>query len=1083
MASDSNNNNPNDEKRGDAISTEGVPHNTLAKVNVAPCAGNTGTSPPPLPSTANWHFDPITGVSLMVVGPDTVQGQAKSGAFAIETLVGGKENVLATIDTGADSISILHESVYEKIPSSVRHLSLTTELIKGANGSLMTVKGQDNLPFLFVNTQGERFAVLVHVFVCTDLDVGCVLGSDFLLKYTQGIHYSTKGKETLAFIKHNYGEVSLHVRDTKVCIPALPIVTHNSVCAPPALLAATEPDTPPKHSLPRRDGEQAVKGKTQAHKWEEEERRESEGVKEEVCKRIHEHDIVYANQAADSKSKKAIYDLCCEYYHLFDNRKVGMARTPDGALAQHDIFTDQNSHPIKQAPYYHSKFVREQVDKQIKEWLADGTIVESNSSWSSPVVVVSKKPDPTTGEREKRICVDYRKLNQCSVKDAYPLPNIDIMLRQFGTAKIFSTLDLKSAYNQLTVNLAHRFKTAFVYNNHLYEFVRMPFGLCNAPASFQRFIIKCLLGLDNVYPYLDDIIIYSEDLNEHISHLRSVFARLSLCGVKLKLTKCIFAHTEVKFLGHMVSQLGVGVDPEKVAAVQEIVVPTNVKKLQIFLGLCNYYSKFIPDYAKICKPLHLLLRKDMPFVWAPSCQVAFELLKTKLSTAPVLIMPNPNEPFAIHTDASKDRVGAVLTQWDNEIKRERVVMYASRSTKPAEQNYGTTHLEFLAVIYALKKFQPYVYGQKFKIYTDYQPLVHIRKVSTEELTGRLGRWILYLEQYSAPGNIEIIYKQGKTNSDADAMSRLEFTNVVRSMTRAQRQEQVIESENEKQEELKLQASIPVLPKINTNEPSGIINSSTLSQAQEQDEHWKYLYEYINTQVLSSELSIEQQTLLKAEAVQYFINENGVLYHIHHINNKYQAENVVRQICVPIILINKILYELHDMHGHMSVDKTYIDVLQRYYWYSMYKDVSEYVSRCKSCLERKTPHRTVNIPTLSTQTHIYNKYGIGEALAIDYVGPMVLTSTKKIGMITLIDICGRYAFVNAVTAATTRSVVKVIDSWIDLFGLPLLIVSDNGSMFTSENLQQFCHAIEVERKCVLPYAPWANTINERFNGTL
>src|SRR5437868_1310298 len=171
-------------------------------------------------------------------------------------------------------------------------------------------------------------------------------------------------------------------------------------------------------------------------------------------------------------------------------------------------------------------------------------------------------------------------------------------------------------------------------------------------------------------------------------------------------------------------------------------------------------------------------------------------------------------------------------------------MYASRATKPAEKNYATTHLEFLAVIYALKKFQPYIYGQKFKIYTDHQPLVHIRKISTEELTGRIGRWVLYLEQYSAPGNIEIIYKQGKTNNDADAMSRLEFTNVVRSMTRAQRQELISDREKEKKEEEKLQASIPILPSIDpvTNE---VTNSTQLVLAQKADTQWKHMYQYVH----------------------------------------------------------------------------------------------------------------------------------------------------------------------------------------------------------------------------------------------
>jgi hypothetical protein len=777
------------------------------------------TNTPPLSidsADPNWLFHPITGLYMRMTNTVTVVGRPKekTGMLSVRGWIGGKEERDITVDTGAD-VTLIHEDVFKTLPKELtKNFKPTNSNISGAGGEKIVLTCEGFLPFHFHNKEGRRFGVGVHVYVSPSLDVCCLLGHNFITEHTDNLYYGKKKPNIIHFIKYGVVELEVHedrnVRKIKLCQP-----THTSVVAPTHTptpihihIATSSPHTP-AYSLKDVEEErekagikeEGVKGSEVARIWEGREKAESEEVRAEVCASIQDHvDRENLHESLGVEVRGVLFSMLCEHYHLFDNRKVGTARTPDGNIAQHYIYTDPERQPVKQRAYHHPKSVSEAIGVQVEEWLGDGTIVPSSSAWSSPVVAAGKKPDPVTGKLDPRVCTDSRLLNEQTIKDAFPLPNIDVMIRNFGKSLFFTTMDLKSAYHQIYIAPAHRHKTAFAHNNRLYEFVRMPFGLCNAPASFQRFIMCALLGLDNVMPYLDDIIIYSVTQEDHMGHVRAVLARLSLCGVKLKLSKCLFGQSHVKFLGHVIGPEGVGMDPEKVEAVVSIAPPTTVKKLQIFLGLCNYYSKFVEDYAKIAKPLHKLLGKDIEFVWGDECQRAFEMLKQKLSTGPILVMPDFSKPFALHTDASMDRVGGVLTQWVESAGREGVVMYVSRACKPAERNYSTTHQELLAIIFALKKFRPYIYGQKFKIYTDHQPLVHIRKVSADELTGRLGRWILYLEQYTASGNMEIIYKPGKMNSDADAMSRLEFTQVVRSMTRSERQ-RVIGDEMEERNEL------------------------------------------------------------------------------------------------------------------------------------------------------------------------------------------------------------------------------------------------------------------------------------------
>jgi transposase InsO family protein len=378
--------------------------------------------------------------------------------------------------------------------------------------------------------------------------------------------------------------------------------------------------------------------------------------------------------------------------------------------------------------------------------------------------VVPKKPD-ASGKIKLRIVIDFRKLNFLTIGDSFPLPNIAEIHDKLGKATYFTTLDLASGYHQIPMHEKDKKKTAFSTPNGHYEFNRMPFGLKNAPRTFQRAITAALTGLDGIkcLVYLDDVVIYGATLAEHNKRLIEVLQRLRKYRFKLQPDKCEFLRKEVLYLGHIISDNGILPDPANIQAVIKCKTPKRSKDVQTFLGLAGYYRKFIENFSKIAKPLTKLLRKGEKFIWTAEQQMAFETLKEKLTTAPVLNYPDFSQEFLITTDASDYAIGAVLSQ--GTVGQDRPIAYASRVLNKAEQNYNTTEKELLAIVWAVKHFRPYVYGTKFKIITDHRPLIWLFNV--KDPGSRLIRWRLKLEEY----DYEIVHKAGKMNANADALSR------------------------------------------------------------------------------------------------------------------------------------------------------------------------------------------------------------------------------------------------------------------------------------------------------------------------
>lgn len=428
-------------------------------------------------------------------------------------------------------------------------------------------------------------------------------------------------------------------------------------------------------------------------------------------------------------------------------------------VMQHTINTGDAA-PINQRPYRLSFSERSDVQKLVTEYIDAGFIQESDSPWACPIVIVRKK-DGTL-----RFCCDWRKLNSVTRKDAMPLPRIDDMIDRLGKATVYTKLDFTSGYYQVPLDVESREKTAFVTPDGHFEWRVMGMGLTNAPATFQKLMYKVLGGLlwTNAMAYLDDIVVFSKDFDQHLVDLTKVFDRIRKCKLKIKPPKCSFAKAGIHYLGFVITPRGVECDPETTARVENFDIPRNKKDVRSFLGLTSYYRKFIRNYANIAKPLHNITHHDSAFEWTSECQEAFEKLKGILISPPILAFPNFEKPFVLATDASGVGIGAVLKQKGDDGK-ERVVAYASRVLDDAERKYFPIERECLALKWACHVFRPYLFGTTFEVHTDHKPLTELKKSSVNNEKLQRFRNALLGFDY------DIKYKPGKKNGDADAMSR------------------------------------------------------------------------------------------------------------------------------------------------------------------------------------------------------------------------------------------------------------------------------------------------------------------------
>ena len=463
---------------------------------------------------------------------------------------------------------------------------------------------------------------------------------------------------------------------------------------------------------------------------------------------------VNVNNQLSMEEKEDLFALLVKHLRCFSKTK---GKTH---LAEHSIETGQSS-PLHSVPYRVSEKERSIIAEHVEKMLKDGVIQPSSSPWSSPVVLV-RKPD-----KEVRFCIDYRRLNSITVRDVYPLPRVDDILGRLTGARYFTSLDLQKGFWQLPVTKEHREKTAFVTPDGLFEFLCMPFGLCGAPPSFQRLMDKVLSGLKwkECLCYMDDVLIFGRDFEEHQYRLDRVLDAIGNAGLTLNVKKCVFAAHRIAHLGHLIDKDGILPDPAKLEAVAEFPRPETLTQLRAFLGLASYYRRFIRGFAGIARPLHELLKKgsDVRNDWGPTQEAAFKDIKTKLTHSPVLVSDDGVSEVELQTDASTKGIGAVLLLRTPE--GNRPVTFVSRKLSPAEEKYHANELECLALVWALNKLRHHIYGRPMVVKTDSNVLRWL--IQKKDVSGKFARWILTLQEYM----LDVQHIRGSANTVADALSR------------------------------------------------------------------------------------------------------------------------------------------------------------------------------------------------------------------------------------------------------------------------------------------------------------------------
>ena len=462
-----------------------------------------------------------------------------------------------------------------------------------------------------------------------------------------------------------------------------------------------------------------------------------------------------ADPSVPTDTREQLSTLIDTYEDIFSYSEFDLGSTD---IVQHEINTTVNP-PSKQALRPQPRARLPVIDNLLHEMQSQGIIEPCQSEWASNIVLVTKK------DGSIRFCVDYRKLNSLTQKDAYPLPRIDTCLDTLSGAVWYSTFDLRSGFHQVKVHPRDVNKTTFTCHRGTFRFPRMPFGLCNAPATFQRLMDTVLMGLnfDICLAYLDDIIVFSHDLASHMQRLEILFQRLREANLKLKPSKCCILQKRVTFLGFTVSGDGVSTDPSKIAAVRDWPTPTNLRQCRAFVGLCQYYRRFVPNFSAIAAPLHALTKKGTPFVWSAECQSAFDQLKAALLSADVLALPNDEDQYVLDCDASDRAMGAVLSQIQN--GEERPICYASQLFDKHQQNYNVTRKELLALVTFVKKFRQYLLGRPFVVRTDHAALQWLKR--TPEPIGQQARWLEILEEF----DFRVEHRRGTLHTNADALSR------------------------------------------------------------------------------------------------------------------------------------------------------------------------------------------------------------------------------------------------------------------------------------------------------------------------
>lgn len=744
--------------------------------------------------------------------------------------------------------------------------------------------------------------------------------------------------------------------------------------------------------------------------------------------------------------RKNFFDFLSEFRHIFSENIV--AGNCD--VLSHNIKLC-DSRPIKQVPRRIPLHLQSEVNKILEEMKAQNVIEESCSPWISPAVMVKKK------DGSIRFCVDYRKLNAVTIKDSYPLPRIDNILDNLAGNSWFCTLDLKSGYWQVRLDPKDREKTAFSVGNGLWQFRVMPFGLCNAPATFERLMEKVLKGIisKSCFVYLDDVVVYGKSYEETMKNLKEVFLRLQNANLKVNPKKCVFFKREVKYLGHLISAEGVATDPEKISSVKLWPIPKTRKQVRSFLGFCSYYRKFVRGFSTLAKPLYKLTEDNFKFVWSSECQEAFLKLKDVLISPPILSFPSGEGQFILDTDASNHGIGAVLSQLQG--KEEKVIAYFSRVFSKTERNYCITRRELLAVVDAVKSFHHYLYGRKFQVRTDHISLRWL--MSFRNLEGQLARWLERLQHY----DFDVCYRSGKAHGNADGLSRRPC----------------------------LETSCRYCTKVELKEESEKGTFGRLVLAEDSLQEWRSaqlrdssIAEIIRAKEAGKRPNWQEIASKETPLKIYWSHWEMLVMNDGVLHKKWTSPNLKKfffQIIVPPEKVHEILEEAHSSPtgGHFGINKTLEKVRKRFYWATCKRDIEKWCATCKICVARKGP-----IGKGKSPLQVYNVGAPFERLQVDILGPLPTSSSGNKYLLVVVDCFTKWPEAMPLKDKKANTVARsLVDQVFSRHGVPLELHTDQGRNFESKLFQEMAVLLGIKKTRTTPLHPQSDGQVERQHRTI
>ena len=778
-----------------------------------------------------------------------------------------------------------------------------------------------------------------------------------------------------------------------------------------------------------------------------------------------------SNLSKDQKGK--LYNFLARNRDIFakDMSELGVTN-----LHSHMIHTG-DAQPVSAAPYRQTPRMRAELERQLEEMQRDGIIEESNSVWHSPVVMV-KKPN-----NEWRFCVDYRKLNAVTELMSFPIPHMSDVFDTLAQseAEVFSTLDLRSGFWQVPLDKATKHKSAFITHQGIFEFNRLSFGMVNAPMTFQSLMTKVLKNLNFkiALVYIDDLLIFSKDFDQHLHHLNLVFDNLRSANLTLHPAKCKFATKQVKYLGHIVSKDGLRVNPENTDKIRNCKSPTNVKQVRSALGMMGYYRKFVKDYAKIAQPLNDLIKKDTKFNWTEDCEQAFNVLKIKLIEAPILRYPQFDKEFVLAVDSSQYSIGYVLSQeHDGKL---HPICFGGRALRDNELKWHITDKEGLALVEGIQHFKHYLANNRFIVYTDNVSVKYLQKI--KDCQGRLGRWGILLQGYS----FDIKHRSSSQNCSADFMSRQRYDESVHADSH-DLADHIYSLETQKEytqvtlvypgdDDTEVLLADTMAAETGT-EPADTDISVGISIYQQECPDFRDIFKYLAHRQVPEDPGLARTVV--AESYNYEL-ESGVLKHFYSRRSRQVPleERLVKQTAVPRCLRDELLKSYHDCiagGGHQGFERTYASLRNKYYWPSMYENIRQYVKTCEVCQQSK---RAFNAkpPPLQPQP-VDDVFGRWQ---MDILSGLPTTKDKYKHILVLVDSYSKWVELFPLRTQEATEVASVLfTEIISRYGAPRAILSDRGQTFMSKLVKALSELFEIKRSFTSPYHPMTNGMTECKN---